>query len=122
MSCDTCSSHTAFALFNHDCREQANAHWYWDCESAIPNRIIVKANRDIRKNEEVKLLYFPDEDEEMRRQKAYRLFGRRCDCEKCEPMGAYAVSVPFSFASTGASAGSEGTFTAAEGLVVSKRA
>ncbi|KAI9880665.1 MAG: hypothetical protein M1830_001669 [Pleopsidium flavum] len=74
--------HTGFSMFNHACRETANAMWWWDGERpGIPNRIIVRTTRAIADGEEVRVHYFPEAD--AAEGKKLKLFGRDCDCEKC---------------------------------------
>lgn len=73
---------TGFSMFNHACRERANATWFWDSERpGIPNRVIVKTTHAIVDGEEIRVRYFPEDDAE--EGKKFKLFGRGCNCEKC---------------------------------------
>ncbi|KAI9840669.1 MAG: hypothetical protein M1837_001393 [Sclerophora amabilis] len=67
--------HTGFALFNHGCRDSANAVWKWDRrpppppppagtgtgtgEPGIPNKILVTSSQFIPAGDEVRVNYWP---------------------------------------------------------------
>ncbi|KAI9808269.1 MAG: hypothetical protein M1825_004726 [Sarcosagium campestre] len=74
--------HTGFSLFNHACADSNNASWGWmfdpKDEYAPANKILVKADRDIRQGEEVTVKYSPASYTAIRR--ATRIFGGPCHC------------------------------------------
>ncbi len=77
--------HTGFSLFNHACRESANARFYWDNATdgyGIANRILVQTTRAVADGEEIRVAYCPEGEVDER--KKIRLFGRGCDCEGCQ--------------------------------------
>ena len=87
-SFETLYVHTGAAMFNHACDVAANSDWFWDRwteneaddRKGIPNRMIIRANRAIAADEEIKLKYYPGVESKSKQQ---RLFGRNCDCHDC---------------------------------------
>ena len=79
------------SMFNHSCRHvvydrkeqptEQNVMWDWD--TAIPNRIIVWAWRDIPKGEQLFLEYTPYIFDP---HAAKRVLGKRCECEYCRKL------------------------------------
>lgn len=80
-----------FALFNHGCKDVANAEArYGDPDGQAPNRIFVRTSAEVRKGQEIILRYEdelpsqqPDETKapkEISTELARRLFGRICGC------------------------------------------
>ncbi|KKA25424.1 hypothetical protein T310_0525 [Rasamsonia emersonii CBS 393.64] len=67
------------ALFNHSCRPHNNAEWAFD--STIRNRVIVWADRNISKDEEITIGY---RYQQLTHRDALRLLGRKCECPYCQ--------------------------------------
>ncbi|WEW60071.1 hypothetical protein PRK78_005555 [Emydomyces testavorans] len=66
------------SMFNNTCPDQHNVIWDWDL--SVPNRIVLWANADIRKDDELALPYAPMKIEE---DFAQRMFGIGCRCRRC---------------------------------------
>lgn len=67
------------SLFNHSCADSHNADWGYD--TAVPNRVIVWATKDIAEGEEIRIRYRNHAIKSERR--GIRLFGTPCQCPRC---------------------------------------
>jgi hypothetical protein len=76
------------SLFNHSCRETENATWAYD--TAVQNRVVVYATKDINADEEIRIPYqdlcLPGVIKAVEPQ-AVRLFGKNCNCDQCTETG-----------------------------------
>ncbi|OQD95507.1 hypothetical protein PENSOL_c020G09335 [Penicillium solitum] len=79
------------SMFNHSCRPFENALWGYD--DKVPNRIVIWANKDIKAGEEIRIPYQryrvadPVGEGIDLNMHAVQLFGKNCECPRCQGRG-----------------------------------
>ncbi|KAJ5817538.1 Tetratricopeptide-like helical [Penicillium robsamsonii] len=80
-----------FSMFNHSCRPFENALWGYD--DKVPNRVVIWANKDIKAGEEIRVPYQryriadPVGEDSDLNMHAVQLFGKNCECPRCQGRG-----------------------------------
>lgn len=79
------------SMFNHSCRPFENALWGYD--DNVPNRVVIWANKDIKAGEEIRIPFQryriadPVGEDIGLNIHAVQLFGKNCECPRCQGRG-----------------------------------